>query len=212
MTYVRQKTSVPLPAILQVCLEDESDQKKCWILMERLPGCQLGSAWPEMDDKARAETIRQLRSHLEQLHQLHPPQAGLVGSISGGPVYDHRLSNMHTCGPFVSVAEFHDFLVAPVTQCPHPEQVAKYRSQLPDTYATRFSHADLSGENILVDASTGTVTGILDWEMAGFWPEWWEYRKALFGARSRPWWIEILNQVMKEYSREADLDMDVEMY
>ena len=31
-----------------------------------------------------------------------------------------------------------------------------------------FIHADLSQENILVDPSTGAITGIIDWEMAGF--------------------------------------------
>jgi hypothetical protein len=119
---------------------------------------------------------------------------------------------MHTCGPFASVADFHDFLVAPVRQCPGPELVAKYRSQLPDTYDIRFSHADLSWENILVDVSTGRVTGILDWEMAGYWPEWWEYRKALFGSRSQLWWIKLLKEVMTEYSRETEIDMELEMF
>ena len=86
---------------------------------------------------------------------------------------------MSTCGPFASVAEFHDYLVAPVQRCPRPDWVAKDRKQLPDTYEICFAHADLSWENILVDASTGKVNAILDWEMAGFWPEWWEYRKGI---------------------------------
>ncbi|KAL2211152.1 hypothetical protein CC79DRAFT_566169 [Sarocladium strictum] len=140
------------------------------------------------------------------------PRLRRIASVSGGPVWDHRLSNMETCGPFESVAEFHDFLVAPVKQCPRPERFAEYRSQLADTFDVHFAHADLSWENILVDAETGKVKGILDWEMAGFWPEWWEFRKALFGARSQPWWMDIMKEVMVPYGAEADLDMDVEMY
>ncbi|WQF87760.1 Putative aminoglycoside phosphotransferase, protein kinase-like domain superfamily [Colletotrichum destructivum] len=148
-----------------------------------------------MDDKARSETIRQLRSYLDELYQLRPSEPGLIGSVSGGPSYDHRLSNMRTCGPFASVAEFHDFLVAPVRNCPRPGWVAKYRSQLPDTYNVRFSHADLSWENILFNDATGRIISIVDWEMAGYWPGWWEYRRASFGSRSEIWWIEILKEI-----------------
>ncbi|KAH7375151.1 kinase-like domain-containing protein [Plectosphaerella cucumerina] len=212
MTYVQQNTSIPVPAILEVCLDDESDEDKCWILMERLPGHQLGTAWPEMGEEAQSETIRQLRSFLSQMHQLRPSGPATIGSVSGGPAYDHRLSNMRTCSPFASVAEFNDFLVSPVRQCPRPEWVAKYRNQLPDTHGVRFSHADLSWENILVDTPMGKVTGILDWEMAGFWPDWWEYRKALFGSRSRPWWVEVLKQVMTEYPKETEVAMELEMF
>ncbi|KIJ28366.1 hypothetical protein M422DRAFT_270365 [Sphaerobolus stellatus SS14] len=35
-----------------------------------------------------------------------------------------------------------------------------------------FSHGDLHTANILVDPATGAITGILDWEMAGFRPAW----------------------------------------
>lgn len=168
MTYVRRKTSIPVPAIIDVCFDDDPEKEDCWFVMERLPGCQLGTAWPDMDDKARSETIRQLRSYLGELHQLRHSDPGFIGSVSGGPSYDHRLTNMRTCGPFASVAEFHDFLVAPVRNCPRPEWFAKYRSQFPDTYNVRFSHADLSWENLLVEGSTGRITGFLDWEMAGY--------------------------------------------
>ncbi|ROT41239.1 kinase-like protein [Sodiomyces alkalinus F11] len=214
MDYVKKNTSIPIPTVLRVHLDDASNGKSSWILMQRLSGLELGTAWPQMDDDARSETICQLRSYLEQLHRLRPATAvvGRIGSASGGPAWDHRLSNMSTCGPFESVAEFHDFLVAPVRQCPRPELVAKYRSQLADTYDVCFAHADLSWENILVDVSTGQIQGILDWEMAGFWPEWWEYRKALFGSRSQQWWRHILKEVMVERTRETEIDMELEMF
>ncbi|KAH7316746.1 kinase-like domain-containing protein [Stachybotrys elegans] len=214
MDYVKENTSIPIPTVLEVHLGDPSNNESNWIRMQQLPGLELGTAWPQMDDDARSETICQLRSYLGQLRRLRPSAdaAGRIASVSGGPVWDHRLSNMTTCGPFESVAEFHDFLVAPVAQCPRPEWVAKYRSQLADAYDVCFAHADLSWENILVDASTGKIQGALDWEMAGFWPEWWEYRKALFASRSQPWWAQILKEVMVEYKTETDIDMDLEMF
>lgn len=93
-------------------------------------------------------------------------------------------------------ASSHDFLVRPVKDCPRPELAAVYRRQLPDESGIVFAHADVSWENILVDCASGHVTGILDREMAGFWPEWWEYRKAIYGARSKPWWMRRLSRTL----------------
>ncbi|KAM0328189.1 hypothetical protein ACHAQA_005596 [Verticillium albo-atrum] len=212
MNYVHGRTSIPVPKVVDVFIDENSESSTSWLLMERLPGVQLGAAWPGMSEQARSETIRQLKSYFEQLHQLRPDGAGWIGSCSRGPAYDHRLTNLTTCGPFASVSEFHDFLVAPVKLCPQPEWASRYRGSFPDTHVILFAHADISGENILIDPVAGDVTGILDWEMAGFWPAWWEYRKALFGARSQLWWIEILNQIMPQYPTETDADMDVEMF
>jgi len=48
--------------------------------------------------------------------------------------------------------------------------------------------------------------------MAGFWPGWWEYRKALFGARSQAWWMDVVKEIMTEYPRETEVDIDLEMF
>ena len=107
------------------------------------------------------------------------------------------------CGPFSSVAEFHDFLAALVRKSPRPEWLETCRCQLADTCGVRFSHADLSWENMLMDPPTGSVTGILDCEM-GFWPEWWGFRKALFGARSgKDWWVKLMREVTTDHSRDG---------
>ncbi|KAB5580707.1 kinase-like domain-containing protein [Coniochaeta sp. 2T2.1] len=213
MEYVRACcTSIPVPRVLETNL-GKDDHEEGWILMERLPGDQLGEAWPTMTEGSRTEKLHQLKSYLGQLRNIRPDHGvGWIGSCSGGPAYDHRLSNTTTCGPFAAVSEFYDFLVHPVKDCPRPELAAEYRRQLPDESGIVFAHADVSWENILVDCTSGRVTGILDWEMAGFWPEWWEYRKAVYGARSKPWWMKIVKNIMQEYPREADVDMDLEMF
>ncbi|KAH6871037.1 hypothetical protein B0T10DRAFT_417749, partial [Thelonectria olida] len=161
MSYVRSHTSVPVASIFD---EDE--------------------AWPATTEIVRARMISELQSYLNQLHRLRPTGPSWVGSCSGRPAYDHRPNNRSECDPFKSIAEFHDCLVAPGKRCPRPGWVAKYRNKLPDDHDIVFAHADISWENILVDPTTASVTGIVDLEMAGFWPEWCEYREALFGARS----------------------------
>ncbi|RMD43303.1 hypothetical protein DV735_g1790, partial [Chaetothyriales sp. CBS 134920] len=210
LDYVRKSTTIPVPYIIDSHLDVPDPADHGWILMQRLPGIQLGDAWPAMDEDQRRRVVVELRRYLKELHALQPPVAGWIGSCTGGPAYDHRLNNLAPCGPFNSVAEFHDYLVAPIKKCPRPEWAVKYRQRLNDNHDTRFTHADLSRENILVDPDTGTITGIIDWEMAGFWPEWWEYRKAMQGS-SQLWWVKLVDQVMEQYQAETVADMDIEM-
>jgi aminoglycoside phosphotransferase len=214
MQFVQSRTSIPLPRVLDTNIIENDVKDQSWIIMERLAGIELGKAWPGMSENARARTIKELQSYLEQLHAIRPPahETAWIGSCSKGPAYDHRLNNMSTCGPWASVGEFHDFLVGPVKASPRPDWVAKFRCKLPDSHNITFAHADLSWENILVEPDSGKVTGILDWEMAGFWPRWWEYRKALYGARSQSWWRDILGKITEEYREETDNDMDLEMF
>jgi hypothetical protein len=50
----------------------------------------------------------------------------------------------------------------------------------------------------------GKVTAIVDWEMAGWWPAYWEYRKAVYGdCGSDAVWLRLVPQIMEEYQKDA---------
>lgn len=143
MNYVLSHTSIPVPSVLDVQYGADGHGRS-WILISRLPGRELGEVWANMSISAQEQTVLQLKSYLEQLHGLQPPGNGWIGSCLNGPAYDHRFNTMSTYGPFTSVGEFHDFLVAPVKKSPRPEWAAKYRSKLSDNHKIIFAHADLS--------------------------------------------------------------------
>lgn len=167
-----------------------------------------------MDDSAQAQTISELKSYFDELHALRPPTTtgpAWIGSCSQGGAYDHRIDNMRACGPFESIGAFHDMLVAPLGNI-RPDWIPKYRARLPDDDDVVFVHADFGDENVLINPATGHVTGIIDWEMAGFWPRWWEYRKGLFGSSCQPWWDDILKKIMVAYPDATEADMDLEMF
>ncbi|OBZ71380.1 hypothetical protein A0H81_08976 [Grifola frondosa] len=50
---------------------------------------------------------------------------------------------------------------------------ASMESVLPRNAAIRLTHGGLLLKNIIVNGST--ITGIIDWEMDGFYPAYWEY-------------------------------------
>lgn len=161
MRYVQQYTSIPLPHVIEVQLGKGEDEVS-WFLMERLGGVQLDSAWSTLDSSAQTRTLSQLKSYFAELHALRPPTSpGWIGSCSKGPAYDHLINHVATCGPFASVKELHDMLMAPAGKV-SPHLIPKYRPRLPDDDEIVFAHGDVSYKNILVDPKTGHVTGIID--------------------------------------------------
>lgn len=222
--FVATHTSLPVPRILEHRLVDDNKPSSSWMLMEKLPGTELAKAWEKMSSDAQATTIKELKAYFEELHTLRPPveentqegeavPAAWIGSVSKGPCYDHRITNLHEVGPFPSIKEFHDLLVEPVGNVSSEEQ-ARYRALLPDEDEIVFVNADVHGENILVDPETGRVTGIIDWEFAGFWPRWWEYRKAMCCARRETWWFPLVKQVFVHscYPEATEADEELEYF
>ncbi|KAF5646873.1 aminoglycoside 3 phosphotransferase [Fusarium sp. NRRL 52700] len=64
-----------------------------------------------------------------------------------------------------------------------------------------LTHGDISPRNIMVDGTT--ITGIIDWELSGFYPEYVEYAFALgIGTGIEEWWKPVLKEVLEPCSSE----------
>ena len=81
-----------------------------------------------------------------------------------------------------------------------------YRELLPDTSNVYFTHGGLTIENIIISGPPGArnVEGFVDWEQAGWYPEYWEYCKLLYGVNfEHEWYTEgWIDGVMKPYKDE----------
>lgn len=69
-----------------------------------------------------------------------------------------------------------------------------------------FTHGDFKAHNILI-GDDGHLSGFLDWESAGWLPEYWEYTTAMrFGVKS--WWYQMASWIGgNQYSRELACDV-----
>jgi len=65
-----------------------------------------------------------------------------------------------------------------------------------------FTHGDLLPHNILVDGST--ITAIIDWETAGFYPEFWECCRMHDPGWMTPAWARVLARIFPSPRREGD--------
>ena len=65
-----------------------------------------------------------------------------------------------------------------------------------------LTHGDFSPRNILIQGSK--VVAVLDWEMCGYYPEHWEYAKALYRPAWESGWTRgaAMNQISKPYFME----------
>lgn len=71
---------------------------------------------------------------------------------------------------------------------------------LPESHGIYFTHGDLRPPNIMV--KDGYVVAIIDWELSGWYPEYWEFAKALLIWRWQNDWTDYLMQILQPYHAE----------
>ncbi|KAI0161246.1 hypothetical protein GGR57DRAFT_351955 [Xylariaceae sp. FL1272] len=209
---VRQYTSIPVPNPLDVVLSEQEDELSpssadAWLLISRLPGVPLSRCQDTLSEKDRRQIISQLQDYVTQLRCI-PNRVNKdypICNSQGGPVLDHRIGGATPVGPFADEASFSQMLRFSDESSRRGHDIV-------------FTHADLNPRNILVDEVTNKdgsthyeVTGIVDWETAGYYPEYWEYTKALFEKfRWTKRYQNMVHNVFSEfgdYSRELDVEV-----
>ncbi|WEW59267.1 hypothetical protein PRK78_004736 [Emydomyces testavorans] len=207
---------IPVPQVLGAWEEGKGDDTVGYLAMSRMPGVMLSQKWPHLTEPQREHILKDLEQILQQLREIHAPPATWIGAIDGGPAADVRARHAEFGGPFRTESDFGEWLISLI----HPESMQyrgpfyidtlrnclkKYNHQL------RFAHGDLGPHNILV-SEEGRVSAIIDWEFAGWYPEYWEYikmiqfsRDPVFRCFARDCWKDdVGNQVL--YDEEFVID------
>lgn len=114
--------------------------------------------------------------------------------------------------PFVSIRDFIDWIFVAATRQQSTKNMTGvervYRDLLPDHGNVFFTHGDLTlGKIILsttIPGSPTKIAGIIDWEQAGWYPEYWEYCKLLYGVEYGHEWRADgwANRLMKQFEDE----------
>ncbi|QUC17539.1 uncharacterized protein UV8b_01780 [Ustilaginoidea virens] len=207
MKFVSSATTVPVPKVFLAF----EHKKRVYIVMERLPGRSLDYGWAQRSAESKARIFDQLRSMVQEIRKLQPPQDCGVSNVCGGPIFDPRLPKSLHWGPFRSIRHFHRELrngieldaVKDVSTLPEGlENLIKFHEQPWDKPV--FTHGDLSSLNIIADGDT--VVGIIDWETAGWLPPYWEYTCA-WDANPQNWfWQQEVDNFLE--ARPHDLEME----
>ncbi|KAJ5800561.1 uncharacterized protein N7518_002629 [Penicillium psychrosexuale] len=201
MRFIRSKTSIPVPEVYNAYVDETIGRGV--IVMEYIEGEVLRDVIEDMDDTRRQKIISELQKFMSELRSI---EGDFIGSIDGSACEDPVFcAEQGGFGPYKTENEFNEGLVRAMTinQTTNSwiKHVAKLIRAMP-SHTTVLTHADFSPRNIIISGER--VVGILDWEMAGFYPEYWEYIKAMYHPDWQSRWIEddIVDTVLKPFYLE----------
>ncbi|KAF4944895.1 hypothetical protein FGADI_12364 [Fusarium gaditjirri] len=192
LKFVKQHTTIPVPEVIS------SDWDR--IEMEYIQGQTLKEVWPSLKPNERSEILAQLKDYIAQMRAL---KGTYLGRFDGQGVIVPSMMT-RSGGPFHTLESFHDWLVRP------PKRIAQQSmywheitTQLAAACPIVFTHADISSRNIII--RDGRIVALLDWEWAGWYPEYWDYVFTLRGL-DKVDWETLGSQVPSLFEKRYDLE------
>ena len=195
---VNTKTTIHAPKLDVAYIENGIG----YIAMSYEPGEDLESAYYSASDEGQKNIMDQLKSAMTQMRSF---KGEFIGGLDRSPCLDgifdgDWIRDRYTYGPFDSEAAFNEGIVQALENRMLPEMAPKDSNS--DYYVREqrlkalvrslkghevvFTHGDLHSGNILVQKDGRVV--FLDWGLAGYWPDYWEFYRALFQPPDKPSW------------------------
>ncbi|KLP14639.1 uncharacterized protein LW94_8072 [Fusarium fujikuroi] len=172
------------------------------MISERVPGVPLVDVWQNMSQAEQASIKEQLRAQIKQMRTLIQPYIGRIDKQPTRNIYNTTF--VRHCGPFEDEESFDEWCLARLPggsfqRWKWKRVLEKQRRKSTGRFV--LTHGDLSPRNIMLDGST--ITGIIDWELSGFYPEYVEYAVAMgLGPGIEEWWVPVLKEVLEPCSTD----------
>ena len=150
-----------------------------------IPGIPLELIWSNLTPSQKRIIHEQLNRYLEELRFLPIPSSdGYLGDGIPPLCKDTRRWSRRSTSQIVNESHFNDFLLSETLT-----SLESIRPCLRANHRMIMTHGDLHPQNIIVNNEEEVnITGIIDWENGGGYPEYWEYVKALhtvfFGSKT----------------------------
>jgi aminoglycoside phosphotransferase len=214
-SFVAQNTSLPVPRILGTY----TYESKNYIFMTRMKGIPLSECLHSLSIKDYDIIAEEMKIYLTELRALRIEdfeKRSYIGSVGFGEVKDKMLrAGKRERGPFATELDLHSNICERWVESmnfgnPKPNYYVNIVRRM---YAEKsdhkivFTHADLAPSNVLVNE--GHIMGIVDWQDAGWYPEYWEYVTIMYGCAGT-WdsrWPLQIEKVLQphDYMRLIDL-------
>ncbi|KJK75056.1 hypothetical protein H634G_09691 [Metarhizium anisopliae BRIP 53293] len=163
---------------------------------------------PEVYDAyTHDETGHQLRGYFNELRRFKSPT---ISCTDGSPCDDQYFDDdIGGYGPYSTEESFNQGLVRAWTKGREDDTFIRFLCKtllhMMQGHEFVMTHNDFAPRNILVRGSQ--VVAILDWEFSGYFPEYWEFAKALWRpAWDSPWMKDdLVERVLDPYYQQASL-------
>lgn len=198
MNYASQQPEILAPRVLG-CYDIEPEVIAT--VTDLIPGKSLDKVWHTLNKPQRDSIKSQLKEQLRLFRTCTQPYIGRINRQETFNFYDRLHFNF--MGPFESEEEFDNWCLARVKSSVGK---ALWKRLLPKMHGQEqqppgkkgfvLTHGDLAARNIMVQ--DGRITGIVDWEYSGFFPEYMEYVLATeIHDCHEDWWLPVLEEVLE---------------
>ncbi|THV74770.1 APH-domain-containing protein [Aureobasidium pullulans] len=191
-----RRAGMPVPRVICYGEQPDSPHAPVSILMTRLPGRELGRVYEDLDVAERDAILNEMNAYLSSMRQWKSPWGReRICSSSGTSIRSVRVP-FTTMGPFETEDQMNDYLLFPAghdaydTEEDYPSLKKEIEKLFSDKHRIVYTHGDLKHHNILIHE--GHVSGFIDWESAGWYPEYWEFTTALRFQREDFWWYDFV--------------------
>ncbi len=211
---VARAAGLPVPRVLCYGEHPDTPHAPVSILMTRMPGRELSEVYESLAPEAKATVLSEMKTYVDLMRSWpNPWGSNRICSVSGAAIRSIRVPN-HIMGPYDNEQALNQYLIGvassidfnPLLEYEQVLATAKELHSIPHKIV--FTHGDLLHHNILVH--NGHVSAILDWEAAGWLPEYWEFTTAWRFMRPGIWWYDFVSDLggeryLKEFESEKAL-------
>lgn len=206
------RTIIATPRLLSAYILDDVG----YIVMSYERGESLERYWDRVSEPEQNRVLEQLRDYVNQMREI---PGDFIGALDRSPCRDGIFEagygdyTSYSYGPYPSEESFNEGIVQALRDRMRPKVLERENDieshflngeyMLYQTvrglknHKIVFTHGDLHPGNIIVRAD-GTVV-LLDWGLAGFWPEYWEFYRALFNIPWRASWDRMVEKFIPPF-------------
>ncbi|KAE8377371.1 kinase-like protein [Aspergillus bertholletiae] len=193
MKFVAANSKVPVPKVHDHFIDPETQKR--YIIMDYIPGADLQKFAPSLLKDQKKTISKRIREALDELRCI--PSQRYFGNLNRTPYYEGILSTLD-----------HD----PSRSGSSPHYVRLLRERIQRTlrgHKIVFTHADLQPRNVMVeqrgvceDGSLDYQITLIDWNLAGGYPEYRDYCNSTVYCQGKLEWLELVPDIFEEYPVE----------
>ncbi|KAL2867501.1 kinase-like domain-containing protein [Aspergillus lucknowensis] len=212
MKFVAAHSNVAIPKVYDHFVDLETQKR--YIVMDFIPGTDLRKLAPSLAADQKKTVSKRIRETLDELRRI--PSQGYYGNLNRTPYYEGILSTLDhdpsISGPFDNEEQLNQGLLKCLGQRESPHYVRLLREPIQRTlrgHRSVFTHADLQPKNVIVeqngvceDGSLDFKITLIDWGLAGWYPEYWDYCNSTVYCQWKPEWLELVPDIFDEYPVE----------
>lgn len=202
----------PVPEVYSAFIDPETN--RTFIIMEYVPGDTLQKLLPSLTGPEKTTICKLVRDAINELRRIPPPD--YLGTLNRRPYHDGVFwtsdNNPAVSDPFTDQKDMNRGILERLRQIESPRYLRLVQGMIDRTlhdHRTVFAHGDLQPKNILVQRTQSAKTEdpafkitLIDWEIAGWYPEYWDFCNATISARFKPDWLDLVPDVLDEYPVE----------